>query len=394
MTVHSRFGGSSIYILKFCPGSLRLSKDMDDFGTSAAAEEGTAEHEMSEFALRMGISTYDCVGLTFNNHVIDETMAADGMVYVGEVRRIVAENPGAVLLVEPKVVMSSVSTEVFGYIDAMVYVPNKRKLYTGDLKYGYGLVESSTVQLQHYNVSALDTFGLWDKVDEFESFIVQPRGEHIDGDIRRTYYTIADAHQQREMFRQIYLSAISDDAPVVAGEHCRYCRASPVCRARLMRTFNLLYQDAPLHTLAKGEVMEAYKELATMKRQLERIEAKANEYGAAGQKLDGYKMVKRKAFHICEDEAGLVNAIMTHPASGIKDRTQLYNMRLKGKTALRDIPGVPRSVVNQYFKAPDNVGIELAPLSDTRPAVGIGAAIGRFEPVSGAQIAQRFPSVI
>lgn len=393
MTTHSSYGGSSIYILDKCPGALRLYPDAPPDESSPQAEEGTAAHHLGEFCLKSGLSAYDCLGLEFNKYAVSGAMANDVQLYISEVRRILAENPDARLLIEPKVTMSSVSGEVYGFIDAMIFIPSKRKLIIGDLKYGYGLVESSTMQIKHYSVSALDTYQLWGLVDTIDGFICQPRGEHTDGETRYIHYTIHESLQHQARFRQIYHETKKPDAPLVPGEHCHYCKASAICRPRLERTLNMLYPDAPFDTLAKGEVMEMYKELAVMSRQIKKLEALANDYARAGAKLDGYKVVKSIARHDCTDEEGLVNAILTSPASSIKDRTELYNMRLKGKTALMDTPGVPRSVVSKFFKAPDNVGVELVKVNDRRPAVGIGAGLGRFEPISGKQISHNFTPV-
>lgn len=381
MPVHSKFGGSSIYILDKCAGALRMYASAPEETESARAEEGTAAHKLGEFCLKSGLSAYDCLDLTFNNHIVTSTMANDIQLYIGDVRRLLAEHPDAIMKVEPRVVMSSVSDEVFGYVDVLIFVPSLRKLYVCDLKYGYGLVESSTMQLKHYAVSSLDTFNLWDYVDTVEGIIYQPRGEHIDGEIRNVLYTISDCLNFRARFQQIYNEAKQLNAPLVAGEHCRYCKASPICRKRLLRTLDMLYPDAPLETLDPGEVMLMFKEVSTMKRQAEKITELANVYGRSGKRLEGFKMVKSMARHECIDEDALVAEILTSPAATIKSKTELYNMKLKGKTVLMNTPGVPKSVVSKYFKAPDDIGTELVSVSDTRPAIGIGSGIGRFSSV-------------
>lgn len=393
MTAHSSFGGSSIYILDKCPGALRMYKHAPPEAPSPQAEEGTAAHHLSEFAIKMGLTAYDCLDMTFNDHVATKSMVDDVQLYISEVRRIVAENIGAVLVIEPRVVMSSVSPDVFGFVDALIYIPHKRKLIIGDLKYGYGLVESSTMQLRHYGVSSLDTYRLWEAVDTVDGFICQPRGEHIDGAIRYVTYTIAEMRQHQQRFSQIYNVAMTNDAPLVAGEHCRYCKASPICRPRLDRTLRMLCPDAPLETLGQSEVMQMYKEYSTMKRQLDKIQELANQYGRSGVKLDGYKMVKSIARHECTDEDALVSEIINSPSSSIKDKTELYNMRLKGKTALMTMAGVPRSIVSKFFKAPDNISTELVSVSDPRAAIGIGAGIGRFEPITGKMKTNNFTAI-
>ena len=200
MQIHSKYGGSSIYIVAACPGALRMQADVEDGPPSRPAEEGTCAHHTSEFVFKTGCETSDCVGMSFNGIAVTDAMANDLELYFEKVRGILRQHPDAIWMVEPRVVMSSVGEFVFGYIDVFFYIPSLRKMITGDLKYGWETVEATSMQLQHYNVSALDTFQLWDKVDTIESFICQPRADHVDGKIRTVHYTIHDAVNQQAMF--------------------------------------------------------------------------------------------------------------------------------------------------------------------------------------------------
>lgn len=379
--MHSRFGGSGIYILAKCPGALRMYAYAPEEIEGDAAKLGTCKHEASEFAIKTGVNAYDLVGMTFNDIEFTDSMAADIQLYISEHKRLITLYPDAVVLVEVKVTMSSVNNEIFGYVDLALFIPSQRKLILGDYKSGYGIVESSTIQLKHYTVSLLDTYQLWQHVDTIDVFICQPNGDHIDGAIRWSNYTIHDAVNFQKEFQQIYYGAISPDAPLVAGDHCRYCKAGPICRKRIYRTLDLLFPDAPAEVMADGEIMEIFKELPAIKTQIDRIEQLAQTKAAAGVRLDGYKLVRKIARHVCDDEDALVKEIMEHPASNVKDRTTLFNMRLKGKTALKEMPGVPKSVVNKHFHAPENVGTELVRDTDPRPAVGSDSVAGIFEPV-------------
>lgn len=379
--MHSQYGGSGIYIFEKCAGALRMYPYAPEEVESEPAKIGTANHEAGELAIKLGVNAYDLIGQTFNGIEFTSAMADNVQIYVSEVQRLKAQYPDAVVLIEVKVTMSSVSNDVFGYVDCAIYVASQRLLIVGDYKNGFGVVDAGTIQLKHYIVSLLDTYNLWSAVDHISGFICQPRADHIDGQMRYVQYTIADAVQFREMFRQIVLTTKDPKAPLVAGEHCRYCKARASCRTRLERTLDLAFPDAPIEVLQPEEVLALFAELPSIRSQFDKIEELAQMYAQGGKKLEGYKLVKRMARHECIDENGLVEAILSHPASNIKDKTVLYNMRLKGKTALKDIPGVPKTVVDKFFKAPENVGTELVQISDSRPAVGSDSVIGIYEPV-------------
>jgi len=394
---HSIFGASGMSTTQVCPGHIRMSKLFREMypeladRVNPAAEEGTAAHDLSEFALRMGVELYECVGMTFNDHVVTEAMADYVSVYVGEIRRIMIENPDAILMVEKRVTMSSVAPDVFGTGDCIIYVPSKRKVYNIDLKYGFGIVDvNDNIQLAHYSVSTFDTFQYWDVVDNVEAVIIQPRAEHIDGVIRRYTFTRADLIEWQRKFVEIVTVARRDDAPIIAGEHCKYCDASPICRARMLRTIQMVGLDAPLLTLSPDEIMTLYKEITIIERWAESVKEVAIKLGREGKRLEGYKMVKAIARHKCDDEKAFLDEVMADPKVTI-DEYDLYNLKLKGKTDLKKLKGLPASYVDKHFKAPP-VSLTLVKNTDKRPAYGVGGGLNRFGAVDKAAT-QKFPKV-
>lgn len=384
---HSVYGASSMYKTEVCAGHNRMTKlframypELAD-KANPPAELGTAAHHLSEFCLQMGVETYDCVGMTFNKHLVTDEMAAYVNVYVGEIRKILAENPDAVLMVEKRVVMSSVGNDVFGTGDCIIYIPSKRKVYNIDLKYGYGIVDVyDNIQLAFYSVATLDTYQWWGLVDTVEAIIIQPRAEHIDGVIRRHIFTRDDLVQWQKKFADIVAVARRNDAPLVAGEHCKYCDASPICRARLQRTMSIVGHDAPLETLSTAEVIAFYKEIKVMTMQFEKMKDLAIQLGKSGANLgNDYKMVKAIQRHVCADDKAFIDDVLNHPDCKING-DELFNQKLKGKTDLMKIKGVPKSVIDKHFKAPPTA-LTLVPITDKRPAYGIGGGLNRFNNV-------------
>lgn len=371
---HSKYGGSGFSILIHCPGSRRMCEGYPNLSTPAS-ELGTAAHELAEFAMKMGVDSYKCKGLTFNNHIATDEMCEDVSVYINHLRAKKVNNPGSKMMLESRVVMSSVGDDVYGTGDAITLIPQMRKMDIDDLKYGFVMVNvDETPQLPFYGVAALDTYNLWDQVDTIECTIIQPRGEHIDGDIRIKTYTIAEMHQWRETFRATIALARTDNAPLIAGEHCTYCKARDNCRARYERTLTMLGHDAPLHTLGVDELMNLYLEIPTIKRQLDAVGERVLELARTGKVVPGHKLVKAIARHECKDEDGFIKAAI---ANGV-EREKLFNAKLKSKTDLLKI--VDKNIVNSNFVAPPTQ-YTLAPLHDRRPGRGVNAAIGVFDAV-------------
>ncbi|AUR86191.1 protein of unknown function DUF2800 [Vibrio phage 1.083.O._10N.286.52.B9] len=385
---HSVYGSASAMSRTAeCAGHIRMTKLFHSMypelvaKTNPAAEEGTAAHDLGEFCLRLGVDTYDCIGMEFNNHTVTDTMADYINVYVGEIRRILSENPDAVLMVEKRVVMSSVGDDVFGTGDCIIYVPSKRKMYNIDLKYGFGIVDvNDNIQLAHYGVSTFDTFQYWDLVDTVEGMIIQPRADHIDGVIRRFTFTRADLIDWQRKFVNIVALAKLPDAPLNAGEHCHYCDASPICRPRMIRTLSMVGHDKPLEYLLPDEILSLYKEKGAIMKQLEKQQILAVALAKSGKRLDGYKLVKAKAYHSCDDEDAFVSEVLNHKDCSITS-DELFNRKLKGKTALKNIKGVPKSIVDKHFSAPPT-SLTLVKNSDSRPAHGIGGGLNRFSSVN------------
>ncbi|AHK11766.1 PD-(D/E)XK nuclease [Shewanella sp. phage 1/44] len=397
---HSIFGASGMAMTEACPGQIRMNKLFKSMfpelanRSNPAAEEGTAAHELSEFALKLGCETSSCVGSTFNKHVVTEAMADYVNVYVGEIRKILAENPDAVLMVEKRVTMLSVASDVFGTGDCIIYIPSKRKLYNIDLKYGYGVVDvTDNIQLAHYSVSTFDTFQYWDLVDTVEAMIVQPRADHIDGVIRRFTFTRNDLIEWQRKFVKIVDVARRNDAPIVAGNHCTYCDAAAICRARILRTFEMAGLDAPLETLSEDEIMTIYTEIGTLTRTLEAVKQVAVNLGKSGKRLKGWKLVKARQWHVCDNDDAFIADVMADKRTTLDDDYALYNLKLKGKTDLKKLKGLPTDLVDKHFKAPSE-SLTLVKNSDSRPAYGVGGGLNRFSAVTGnGATTAKFPPV-
>lgn len=386
---HSRRGFSSQSVIFACSGHIRMTEGINN-GTNELAEIGTAVHECAEAALNLGSDCRDFVGLKFNNIKITDEMAASGQVYVDYVRKLKRSMPGCTVLLEKRVILSSISAEdLWGTSDCIIIYGNK--LFVGDYKNGYGVVEVDKPQYVHatnseingnaqcigYALAALDTFNLWSQITEVTTFIGQPNYSHVDGSIRSKTYSMEEVRQWWDAYYYAYHASKDPNAPLNAGNHCKYCAAAGFCAPRIERTMNMMKLNQGMSYLTPDQIVDIYHELKTIRNGLERIEEQATILARQGKVIEGYKLVKGIARAICTDEEALVTEAIN---KGV-DKDKLFNTKLKGKTDLKKV--VDKRIVDKYFK-PGEASSTLVPLSNSRAAIAPDQrpdATGIFSPI-------------
>ena len=368
------FSSASRWFEDACPASIRMTKGMKG-SSNPAAEQGTAAHELGEFCIRFGILPSDCIGMTFNKHVVDEAMAEAVALYVGYANDLHIKT-GVKPELEKRVVMTSLGREdVYGTSDFTLLDVATRTLYNADYKHGYGLVEVvDCKQLIGYAISALDTMDAWSLVDKVVITIIQPRKQHVDGCIRSHTYTIAELTQWQSRFANSIRLAEDPTTKPVAGDHCLYC-VKAKCRARFLHVLDIAAPDAPDEELTDVEVGIIYSQLDIVKRFSDRITEQQLEITrTTGLVPEGYKPVKSIQRAKVLDVKGLIEAV---EAEGL-DQSVIYDNRIKSKTAAKKT--LPADILNKFFVVPEST-TTIAKLNDNRPAIRIGSASGVFTPI-------------
>jgi len=370
MAAHSKFGASGFSRLIACNGVIRQARDCTD-KINPAAELGTAAHELGEYCLHLGVNAFDCIGIEFNNHVVDAEMADAVQLYVSFIRDIALRNNVNPML-EVRVVMLSVGEHVFGTADCIFIIGDTLHVY--DYKHGYGLVEvENNSQATFYAVAAMDTLKLWDKINQVITGIIQPRAEHINGSIRLCTYSMGEMRNWQQKFLMTVNAASDPNAPLNAGEHCIYCLASDFCRPRMERTMELAYGEKPFDTLNEQEIIVMFKEIGTIKRNLDRIEERALELVREGKQIKGYKLVRGIQRAKCEEPDEFEKAVIK---SGV-DKSEIYESKLKSMTNCKKV--VDKDLVNKFFVKPP-MKTTLVKMTDKRPAISTaGSIIGKFK---------------
>jgi len=378
---HSIYGASGFHRIMACANSVRMSRGRPN-PTNDEAELGTSAHELGEFCLKFGLNAFECIGLTFNNNVVDAEMAEAVQLYVSFIRDI-CHKAGVNPMLELRVTILSIGDDVYGTSDCVIIINDV--LYVFDYKHGYGVVEvKNNIQAIFYAIATLDTLGLWNQIKTIQTGVIQPRANHIDGAIRQHTYSINEMVWWREQFKQAVANAKSDDAVSVAGEHCRYCLACGDCRARWGRTMMLVTGDKPVHELNQDELITVYEELGVIRNHLNKIEVRAIELARGGKFVEGHKLVNSITRANCEDETGFIKAASD---AGV-DSDKLFNKpKLISMTNAKKL--LDHKLVNEFYIKPP-VTTTLVKLTDKRPAISVegftsitkpASAVGVFAPV-------------
>lgn len=243
---HSPLGASGAERWMSCAGSVtliaRLRQLLDAMGVPEEDDpdyrrEGTAMHEASEHCLREGCDTWEIVGQTFNDTVIDEPMADAIQVYLDDCR---ADMDGAALYYVEFPVSSPVHPDFYGTLDfsaifgkspgrGQFIVPTLVKVK--DLKGGEGIIvePDDNPQLKYYAYGLIDKNPHWADETPVELCIVQPRGFHVDGSIRSWRTTVGEIRSWvvNELVPAMHRTELDDTLD--AGPWCRFCPAKLVC---------------------------------------------------------------------------------------------------------------------------------------------------------------------
>lgn len=379
MTAHARLSASSAYRWVACPGSVLLIESLpeahQDTGSSFA-QEGTAAHALLEACLLLGIDASDYLETLLEGIEVDEEMVSGVQVALDTVKAVLDAYPDAVLHTECRVSLRFLGRpDMFGTADVVIWSPSARVITVIDFKYGKGVVVEAkdNLQLGMYGLgAAFDVSG--EDVERVDTWIVQPRAWHADGPVRGDTMN----HEALPVLGRKLLRAAeaTEDpkAPLVAGEHCRFCPASPVCPAKAahaqsvtMTAFDGEVLDIPAPEKLDHETfLRALNAADQIEIWLKAVRAHAQRMLEVGEEIPGWKLVQRRAMRKWKDEY-LVRewAVLTDDdLLGSVYESSLRSVAQVEKIAKKAGVDLPTELYEKVSS-----GVTMAPEHDTRPAL-------------------------
>ncbi len=374
MTAHSKFGASNAHRWLNCPGSIKLSAQVKASGSSEYAIEGTIAHKMAEVCLTSDLNPdqVEASQITTPEYydLVSEDMREAVWVYYNYIK----SKSGSVH-VETKFDLSFIRENMFGTNDCIVYNELLGILEVIDYKHGAGIpvdpVENT--QLAYYGLGAAKYLGIHHNT-EIVLTVVQPRamGESVKSWKTNTEYLKNFA----EKLAKGVDDCLSDNPNLAMGSWCKFCPALAVCpkmhKASLEIAKAEFSESSPLPVLPAPESLQ----LIDIKKVLDfapilgswlkAVEQYAFIVAEEGQKIEGYKLVKKRANRIWKyEEPELIKALKNCNQQKI-DKNWFTEPKLKSPAQLEKI--VSKELIGNLVETPDN-GNTLVSVLDKRQEV-------------------------
>lgn len=345
---HAIVGTSSSGIWTQCPRSVRLGLTVPEEDRSAYAEEGTKAHSICEAKLKKLLGVRTRVPKAADQEM--ETCTTEYRDFVEEEwNSLKSETPDADLYIEQMLDLSEWIPEGFGTSDAVIV--SDTKLVVIDFKYGKGVMVNAenNPQLRLYALGAWKKFGIMYDFDSVKTIIFQPRL----GNISSEDIALPDLLKWGDDYiKPRARLAYDGEGEFKVGEHCRFCRAGAVCRARAEQAFQIINHDKvdpPL--LSDEEIPPILDKLDSTEAWISAIRAYAkNKAVNEGVKWEGYKLVEGRTQRKITDQ---VKALEALEKAGF-DVEDVTTLKLKGLTDLERIMTKPKfnEVLADYVVKP------------------------------------------
>lgn len=373
---HAAFGASNSKRRMACPGSMNAEARFPD-KSSSYAELGTAAHELGEHCLAGEISDVSILlGETFNGFVVDDNMVNAVQIYVDFVRSTVAEEEPALLRIEKRFSLEALDPPIpmFGTADCIIYGKTTGNLWVIDYKHGQGVaveVEDNP-QLKYYALGAVLQIGERAPINSVRTVVVQPRSPHSDGPVRRHDYTKDEILDFGTDLIDAAHAAVKPDAPLLAGDHCKFCKAAGSCPA-LRNNALAVAQDEfgtlrSIDDLTPAEVSEYLERVPLIEEWIKAIRKHAHDILESGKPLPGYKLVEKRPTRKWKNEEELLAWASTE---GLED-DDIFEKKLKSPSQIERVVGkknLPATLVMSVSS-----GLSMVSDTDNRPPAALLAA--------------------
>ncbi len=305
---HSSRGASSAHRWLNCAGSINLTEELArkgliNFGSSRPAAEGTAAHLVLSTCMEDGSDAHEMADFEIAVEdwvfTVDKEMIDGVQETLDWVRARIAKAKKAGFEVKvyiEKGMSSFTDPDAYGTGDVLIHIIGDR-LIVVDFKYGKGItVEPTSDQNAYYGYLGIENY-IDDPVSikVVESWIAQPRIPHPDGTIRKH---VTNCEELTDWWMGTVLPGIEatrdPGAPLVIGEHCKWCPNKGNCPALKQETFEFPMGIETTH-LSNEELGEVLARLEAILVLQPVMEAEALRRARTGDKIKGRKLVRKKA---------------------------------------------------------------------------------------------------
>jgi len=379
-STHALLSASSAHRWLQCTPSARLEETIPETKTEYT-EEGRLAHEIAELKLRkhfidpMGNRTFNIQmkKLQEKPHYQEE-MQRHTETYLDYICGIVhsfATRP--YIAVEKRIDYSAYVPEGFGTGDCIIIGGNN--LHVIDFKYGKGVPVSAfeNPQMMLYALGAFTEYSFLFNICTVKMTIVQPRLDSIsEYDI-----SINDLLTWGESIKPIAQKAFKGEGEFVSGDHCQFCRAKALCRARADFHISLEeYQGMKPPLISNEEVGQILYRAQNLAKWIADLEEYALNECLQGRNIPGWKVVEGRSVRQFTDTDAAFKVLMSN---GIEEAI-LYERRPLTLANVEKLIGKPKfkELLSEYVCTPPGKPT-LVHESDKREAIKPQSATDIFK---------------
>lgn len=380
---HSKIGASSADRWMTCPGSVKLSANLPNYTTEYAAE-GTAAHTLAEQCYTSGMQPETFIGTKM--HVaefeieVTQEMCDAVHVYLGAIDLVVSDGAavGGVARAEVRFHLASVHPDLFGTGDFVHFNPATKTLTVLDYKHGAGkpVEVKNNSQLKYYALGAL--LELKVGADKVVYGIIQPRCPHPDGPVRTETIDALDLLEFADDLVKAATATEDPNAPLVTGDHCRWCPAAAICPA-LKEKANMAASTAfkPVSPYDAVALAKTLSELDMVEAWCKSVREFAYSEAERGETIPGFKLVAKRATRKWLDAVAARTWLLS---KGVNKTDIETTPELKTPAQIEKVIGKELAKALPEFVKAESSGHTLVPNDDKRPAAKPAVA-SVFQPI-------------
>ncbi len=359
MNHSSIVGGSSASRVIQCPGSVNLCAKAPPKPSSSYADEGTLLHGVMDEIMGSGKKPEALLGVRYEEATLTQGLL-DEKIYP-TLALIDELDPDREMeyMTETRVHFGDFLPGVFGSTDLMGRL-GKRAI-VADYKMGSGIIVDAeeNYQLMFYAAAAMRTEEakwIFDGAKEIELVIIQPP------EMRR-WVTTFERIAQFELELDIALKlAESDNPPLKAGSHCKWCAAKPTCPKMTGAMERALKTDLKA---ISPELIAAYLGNAVLlEGWIKDLRDLANQMLENSVPVPGYKLVAKRGTRKWRDEAEAKKRLAELVAEDEVTETSLLSPAQAEKVLKKHKIALPEDLIVSISS-----GNTMAEESDPRPSI-------------------------
>ena len=329
---HALLSPSGSHRWMHCTPSARLEENMPE-STSSAAEEGTAAHELAEYALDMYLKG-EYIPLL--DELPTPKHIAENQYYSPEMDRYVTDyicyvcdiyelEEKAEMSIERKFDLTSYVPECFGSCDCDIV--GKKVLNIIDLKYGKGVQvdANDNSQLMMYALGVLRTLSPKRQAE------IETVRMHI-AQVRLGNYSVFEmtardlTHWGIHVLRPTAEKAWAGQGEAKVGSHCKFCKFKAQCRAQKDALVSEFETRGDTKALTLDEIGDILSKSDMFTDWMASVKTFAMQAATRGEKVKGWKLVEGRSVRVITDEEKAVEILV---GMGYTEE-ELKNHKLKG----------------------------------------------------------------